>query len=55
VKSWIYDDDEQICTVYFNQGAFWIDHKDSEVDRFVIGEFPGSIEVIGHIHEEGKP
>ena len=54
VESMIYPDDLQKCTVYFENGAFWIDHQDSEVDRFVIGEFPGAIEIIGHIHEEEK-
>jgi len=55
VKACIYqDEEEQILPVYYEDGAFWIDYKDSESDRVPIGCFIGSLEVVGNIHAEEK-
>ena len=51
VKAEIYTDDEVILEVKWENCAFVIDYEDSEVDMYVIGYFPGSLEVIGNIHQ----
>jgi len=55
VKASIYQgEEEQVLSVYYEDGAFWIDYKDSESDRVPVGCFVGSIEIICNIHED-KP
>ena len=52
VKASIYtDDDPQELEVEFRKGAFVIDYDDSESDCVIVGEFVGSIEVIGNAYE----
>ena len=53
VEASIYSDEKpQELTVQWRKGAFVIDYEDSEYDCVVIGEFVGSLEVIGNIHEK---
>ena len=49
----IYADDISLCTVKYDANfcAFIIEYRDSEVDYFLIGEFPGTIEIVGNIYE----
>jgi len=52
----IYTDDEgQECTVEQRGSAWIIDYEDSEADCFIVSEFPGSLIVIGTIHDEVTP
>ena len=52
----IYTDDEgQKCTVEQRGSAWIIDYEDSEADCFIVSEFPGSLIVIGTIHDEVTP
>jgi len=48
------DETPQTLTVEFRKGAFVIDYEDSEFDCFLVGEFPGTLKVVGNIYEE-KP
>ena len=40
-----------LLLVYFDKGAFWINYHDGESDRFVIGEFPGRLAIIGNTRD----
>lgn len=40
-----------LLNVYFEKGAFWINYPDGDTDRYVIGEFPGSLAIIGNTRE----
>ena len=53
VKAWIYGDEEpQILDVRWHaSGGFVIDYRDAESDMVLVGDFVGSLEVIGNIYE----
>lgn len=52
IKACIYGDEEpQKLDVEFRNGAFIIDYEDSEYDCINVGEFVGTIEIIGNIYE----
>jgi hypothetical protein len=51
VRANIYTDDHLYLEVYYHNGCFIIDYKDSEADYFCVGDFPGSLEVVGNIYE----
>jgi len=52
VEASIYCDEEpQELEVIFRRGAFVIDYEDSESDCVIVGEFAGSLKIIGNIHE----
>lgn len=52
VKAQDYTDEMPLfLPVYYEGTAFWIDYKCSEGDRWVLSDFPESLEVIGNIYE----
>jgi uncharacterized phage protein (TIGR01671 family) len=51
VRANIYIDDHIYLKVYYHNGCFIIDYKDSEADYFCVGDFYGSLEVVGNIYE----
>jgi len=49
VEASIYCDEEpQVLEVIFRKGAFVIDYEDSESDCVIVGEFAGSLKIIGN-------
>jgi len=55
VAASIYSDEKpQILEVEFRNGAFVIDYEDSESDVVNIGEFVGSLEIIGNIYNQAN-
>jgi len=53
ILAWIYSDEiPQELEVYYKGSGFVIDYIDSEADYFYLSEFPGSIEITGHIFKE---
>ena len=56
VKLSIYTEEEPtISEVEWTEiGGFCVDYNDGEADFFMIGDFPGTIEVIGNIYENAE-
>jgi len=46
-----YDEGPRILEIYYDRGGYWIDYKGEGYDRVLVGEFMGSLEIIGNIHQ----